>query len=127
MTLSLFGFLIFSCGRDSERACVAAYALGTDEDHGCAKNTNDVAAAGSSIQFDTFQPHHYSITPTRQNYSINVGPAPAAFARPPRPGCAPRPERLSVKRLKAKLNPNDAVLFIDRKGRRYLKILRPGT
>jgi tRNA (adenine57-N1/adenine58-N1)-methyltransferase catalytic subunit len=29
--------------------------------------------------------------------------------------------------LEAKLKPNDAVLFIDRKGRRYLKMLRPGT
>jgi tRNA (adenine57-N1/adenine58-N1)-methyltransferase catalytic subunit len=29
--------------------------------------------------------------------------------------------------LGAKLKPNDAVLFIDRKRRRYLKILRPGT
>jgi tRNA (adenine57-N1/adenine58-N1)-methyltransferase catalytic subunit len=29
--------------------------------------------------------------------------------------------------LDAKLKPNDAVLFIDRKGRRYLKMLRPGT
>ena len=29
--------------------------------------------------------------------------------------------------MEAKLKPNDAVLFIDRKRRRYLKILRPGT
>lgn len=29
--------------------------------------------------------------------------------------------------MEAKLKPNDAVLFIDRKGRRYLKMLRPGT
>jgi len=29
--------------------------------------------------------------------------------------------------LEAKLKPNDAVLFIDRKGRRYLKMLRPGS
>jgi len=29
--------------------------------------------------------------------------------------------------LEAKLKPNDPVLFIDRKGRRYLKMLRPGT
>ena len=29
--------------------------------------------------------------------------------------------------MEAKLKPNDAVLFIDRKGRRYLKLLRPGT
>jgi tRNA (adenine57-N1/adenine58-N1)-methyltransferase catalytic subunit len=29
--------------------------------------------------------------------------------------------------LDANFKPNDAVLFIDRKGRRYLKILRPGT
>jgi tRNA (adenine57-N1/adenine58-N1)-methyltransferase len=28
--------------------------------------------------------------------------------------------------LEAKLKPNDSVLFIDRKGRRYLKMLRPG-
>ncbi|MGH7814111.1 MAG: tRNA (adenine-N1)-methyltransferase [Candidatus Binataceae bacterium] len=28
--------------------------------------------------------------------------------------------------MDARLKPNDAVLFIDRKGRRYLKILRPG-
>ena len=28
--------------------------------------------------------------------------------------------------MEAKLKPNDAVLFIDRKGRRYLKMLRPG-
>src|ERR1700737_1314629 len=41
-------------------------------------------------------------------------------------GCARRVERLSVKRLEAKLKPDDAVLFIDRKGRRYLKMLRPG-
>ena len=41
--------------------------------------------------------------------------------------CAHRAERLSVKPLEAKLKPNDAVLFIDRKRRRYLKILRPGT
>jgi tRNA (adenine57-N1/adenine58-N1)-methyltransferase len=45
----------------------------------------------------------------------------------PDAGCARRAERLSVKRLEAKLKPNDAVLFIDRKGRRYLKMLRPGT
>ncbi len=29
--------------------------------------------------------------------------------------------------MEATLKPNDAVLFIDRKGRRYLKMLRPGT
>src|ERR1700687_4951527 len=98
MTLSLFGFLIFSCGRDSERACVAAYALGTDEDHGCAKNTNDVAAAGSSIQFDTFQPHHYSITPTRQNYSINGGRPPRRSPGRPAPGAPAPPARLAVTR-----------------------------
>jgi tRNA (adenine57-N1/adenine58-N1)-methyltransferase catalytic subunit len=51
----------------------------------------------------------------------------SAHAATRRAGCARRAERLSVKPLEAKLKPNDAVLFIDRKRRRYLKILRPGT
>jgi tRNA (adenine57-N1/adenine58-N1)-methyltransferase catalytic subunit len=42
-------------------------------------------------------------------------------------GCARGAERLSVDRLEARLKENDAVLFIDRKGRRYLKLLRPGA
>ena len=42
-------------------------------------------------------------------------------------GCARRVQRLSVNRLETKLKPDDAVLFIDRKGRRYLKMLRRGA
>jgi tRNA (adenine57-N1/adenine58-N1)-methyltransferase len=42
-------------------------------------------------------------------------------------GCARRVHRLSVNRLEPKLKPDDAVLFIDRKGRRYLKMLRRGA
>jgi tRNA (adenine57-N1/adenine58-N1)-methyltransferase len=42
-------------------------------------------------------------------------------------GCAREHQRLSVNQtLKHLLKENDAVLFIDRKGRRYLKILRRG-
>ena len=91
-------------------------------------DANDVAADASSIRFD-----NVSVGPVYHNVN-----APKLFGqyrpgrhgiRPsaPAPGCARRAERLSVKRLEAKLKPNDAVLFIDRKGRRYLKMLRPGT
>src|SRR6202158_2283938 len=61
--------------------------------------------------------------PSRLQRLANAG---AANAGAKSAGCARRVERLSVKRLEAKLKPDDAVLFIDRKGRRYLKMLRPG-
>ncbi|MBF6570258.1 MAG: tRNA (adenine-N1)-methyltransferase [Candidatus Binataceae bacterium] len=40
--------------------------------------------------------------------------------------CAAAPKRLSLYRLDSRLNENDPIILIDRKGRRYLKILRRG-
>ena len=42
-------------------------------------------------------------------------------------GCCPRLRGVqALSTLDSRLKANDAVLFIDRKGRRYMKILRPG-